>query len=322
MHRRSCLGIALMLAGAGKALALPAKSVHLIVPYPAGGPADATARLVEPLLSAQLGQRVLVENFGGVGGALGIQRLLASSPDGHHLLLGTPSDVILAPLTRPEVKHRPEQLRLIGVVGRAPLLLVGGARQAAMPLNRLIEGRSRTGAAELSFGSTGVGSLFHLVAEDFVARAGLGLTHVPYQGAPPLIQDLIGGQVDFAFLPLAGTLLELVRPGRLRAYALANARRSAFLPALPTMTEATGWRDFDYDIWTGLFVHRSTPESAAERLHSIVAALQRDSTFVRQLAMTGTDSGPRLDMLEVERFMAAQIERHRRLVEAVKLGVL
>lgn len=144
-----------------------------------------------------------VVRHGGAGGALGIQKVLAAPADGHPLLMGTPSDVILTPLALAAVKHRPEQLRLVGLATRAPLALVGKMQLSARSVQELLAGAQRPGTRELSHGSLGAGSLYHLLAEDLSARQKMRMTHVPCKGVAPLVQDLIGGQIDLAFLPAA-----------------------------------------------------------------------------------------------------------------------
>ena len=285
--RRKLLGAALLAGGLPavvRAQEFPGKTITVIVPYPAGGPADLIARQMLPTLRKSLGQTVIVDNIAGAGGAVGIQKLLAAPPDGHFLVIGTPSDVVLGPLTLTAVKHRPEQLRLLGLVSRTPLVLVSGAQLPARKLDDLL-GAAGAGK-EYTYGSIGIGSLYHLVAADFAARQKLRMMHVPYKGVAPLLQELIGGQVDLAFLPSAGNLADMVTQGKLRAYAVTDSRRLATLPEVPTIQEATGLKDFDYEIWGGPFVARGVPERATQRLNAAVNETLQDAEF-RQIEASG-----------------------------------
>jgi tripartite-type tricarboxylate transporter receptor subunit TctC len=307
MHRRHLLlAAAAFIAGLAKAQPAASRPLSFIVPYPAGGPADVTARQLEPGLRKALGQPLIVDNVAGVGGALGIQKLLGAPADGQTLLMGTPSDVILGPLALSAVKHRPEQLRLLGLASRAPLLLVSGMQLPARSVGDLLKGAGMPDARDYSYGSIGIGSLYHLVAEDFAARTKLRMRYVPYKGVAPAVQDLIGGQVDLAFLPSAGNLVDLVAQGKLRAYAITYGRRLARLPDVPTLAEAAGLKDFEYEIWGGLFVPQALPVEAAQRLNAAVGAALQEPEY-------------RLSLAEAERFLGQQIARYQRLARQVKL---
>jgi tripartite-type tricarboxylate transporter receptor subunit TctC len=319
MHRRAVLATALLAAGGVRAQGLASKPLMLIVPYPAGGPADVTARQMVPALRKFLGQMILVDNVPGASGALGIQKLLGAPADGHQFMMGTPSDVILSPLALSAVKHRPEQMRLLGLASRAPLVLVGGPQHKARTLDQLLAEARKPDAKELSYGSIGLGSLYHLVGEDFAARMKLRMTHVPYKGMAPALQDLMGGMVDLAFLPSAGNLAELVSQGKLRAYAVCNEQRLARLPDVPTMAQAIGLKDFEYEIWGGLFVPRTVPADIAQRLNDAVKEAQKDADFRREIQASGSVPGNPVTLAEADRFLTEQTARYRRLAQAVKL---
>ena len=199
--------------------------------------------------------------------------------------MGTTSGVILAPMAMSTVKHKPEQMRLLGLASRAPLVLVSGTRSPSrdlQDLQDLLAEARKPGAKEYSFGSNGPGSLYHLVGEDFATRMKLRMIHVPYKGMAPLLQDVMGGVVDFAFLPSAGNLDDLISQGKLRAYAVTNDRRLARLPEVPTMAQATCLKDFEFEIWGGLFVPRAVPAAVSERLHAVVKLAQQDPDFRAQ----------------------------------------
>ncbi|HSV51693.1 MAG TPA: tripartite tricarboxylate transporter substrate binding protein [Burkholderiaceae bacterium] len=319
MHRRAVLALATLSAVGVHAQAFPSKPLTLVVPYPAGGPADVTARQMLPSLRKSLGQPVIVDNVAGASGALGIQKLLHAPPDGHQFLMGTPSDVVLAPLALAAVKHKPEQLRLLGLASRAPLVLVSGMQLPARKLEELLVEVRKPGAREYSYGSIGSGSLYHLVGEDFAARMKLRMIHVPYKGMAPLLQDVMGGLVDVAFLPSAGNLADLISQGKLRAYAVTDRQRLTRLPELPTMAQAIDLKDFEYEIWGGLFVSRSLPANLAQRLHSAVKEAQQDPEFRSQIEATGATPGNPMSLEEAERFLTDQTARYRRLAQAVKL---
>lgn len=317
--RRAFVGAVLSIACAVQAQGFPSKAVTFVVPYPAGGPADATARWMEPGLRKALGQIVVVDNVGGVGGALGIQKVLVAAADGHQFLMGTPSDVILTPLAMAAVKHRPEQLRLVGLATRAPLVLVGRPQLTTQSVQDLLSVARQAGATELTYGSLGTGSLYHLVAEDFATRQKIRMTHVPYKGVAPLVQDLMGGQIDLAFLPSAGNLADLIQQGKLRAFAVTDDQRLARLPDLPTMNEATSGKGFNYEIWAGIFVPRAVPADVALRLNAAVNETLQGPEYRRLVEASGASVGATLSLAEAESYLLDQTARFRRIAQSVKL---
>ena len=301
--------------------AFPDKPLNMIVPYPAGGPADVQARQLEPLLRKAFGYALLVDNVAGASGSIGIQKLLSAPPDGHTMLLGTASDVILGPLALSAVRHRPEQLRLLGITGRSPLILVGNSRLAPQTFEQLATYVRNPAGQGVSYGSIGPGSLFHLVAEDLRSRWAVAMTHAPYKGAAPLVQDLIGGHLDLAVLPSAGNVVELISQGKLRAYAVADDRRLAQLDALPTFAEAggVGFKDFVYEIWGGLFVDRRLRLELALRINEALDAALTDSEYRQAQLGAGSTPGTPMSLEEADRVFEQEIARFRRIAERIGL---
>jgi tripartite-type tricarboxylate transporter receptor subunit TctC len=321
LQRRTVLGLPALAALGARAQSPASKPLTFIVPYSAGGPADVTARQIVPALRKALGgQAVIVENVAGASGAIAIQRLLSQPADGSQFLMGSPSDVILAPLALSAVKYKPEQLRLLGLASRAPLALVGSRQLPAGTLDELLGDMRKPGARQYNYGSIGVGSLFHLVGEDFAARMKLRMTHVPYKGASPLLQDLMGGQVDLAFLTPGGSnLADLIAQGKLHAYAVTDDHRMARLPDIPTMEQAIGLKDFEYEIWGGMFVPRSVPAEIAQRLHAALMEVLRDPEFRSQVeASSAVPSNP-MTLADADKLLADQTARYRRIAQAIKL---
>src|SRR5262245_231419 len=208
-------GLALT-AGAALAQSFPTKPVNLMVPYPAGGPSDAIARIVSTPLGKELGQQVLVENLGGVSGALAAQKVLAAPADGYYLFQGSPNEVILATLANASVKVRSEDFRLVHPVADAVMVFLTRKDLPVRNVDDLIELARKAGDRPLTYGSVGMGSLYHLVLEDVQQRTGIKLQHVPYKGNAPLLQDIGGGQVDFAVLVYSASMGALADQGKLK----------------------------------------------------------------------------------------------------------
>jgi tripartite-type tricarboxylate transporter receptor subunit TctC len=308
---------ALTCALSAKGQGYPARPVTLIVPYPAGNASDLIARQMAPLMRHQMGQPLIVENVAGAGGGIGVQRAFAGQADGYVVVLGSPNDMVLAPLAHTALAYRAEQFRLVGVAIDATFVLVGRRHSSGANLDALLAAARRPGARELNYGTFGEGSLPHLIGQDFAARLGLRMLHVPYRGTPQVLQDLIGGQIDLAFMPLAGTVLEHVAGGRLIAYAVTSARRHPVLPAVPTADENAGLIGFRYNSWLGLFVKRDVPEGIVARLHGALQATLLDTQFRQGVEASGSSVAALMTLPEAQQHFIAETSAHRSLAKRV-----
>jgi tripartite-type tricarboxylate transporter receptor subunit TctC len=252
------------------------KPVSLMVPYPAGGPSDAIARIMHTSLGKELGPTVLVENLGGVSGALAAQKVLTSPADSGTIFQGSPNVVILAPLASAAVKLKAEDFRLVHPVADAVMVFVVRKDLPASNVDELIALARKLADKPLSYGSVGIGSLYHLILENVQAQTGTKLNHVPYKGNAPLLQDIGGGQVDFAVLVYSAAMGALAEQGRLKVIAQLGAQRSELLRNVPTVSEGRELKNFSYKIWTGFMVPRNTPEDVVARLHAAIGKTLSD----------------------------------------------
>lgn len=297
----------------------PAKPVILMVPYPAGGLSDAIARGLNNRLSKALGQPVLVENIGGVSGAIAAQKVLNAPPDGYMLFLGSPNEVILSPMTNAAVKLRAEDFRLLTPVTINRLVMVARPDLPASNIDELIAmGKSNPGKP-LSYGSVGTGSMYHLVTEDMARRTGMPVSHVPYKGMAPLVQDLAGKNVDFAILPYATSFRGLADQGRLRFIGWAGNARSKVDPAIPAFGEGKSLKDFDQATWSGIMVRQGTPPAVVSRLHQALMETLRDPQVVRSIEATGAEVADASSLDEAQRFMQAETEKFRAMAKRIDL---
>jgi tripartite-type tricarboxylate transporter receptor subunit TctC len=245
----------------------PAKPVRLIVPYPAGGGTDFFARAVGAQLSAQLGQPVVVENRPGAATIIGAEAAAKSPPDGYTLLLGDTATYSVNPTLYKKLPYDPQKdLAPVSLTGRfALLLVVNPAKLAATSVKDLVEGAKKS-PGKLDYASPGPGSPHHLAMEMFKQRTGTQFTHVPYKGAGPAIQDLIGGQVPLMFLDLAAGAPQ-IKAGKLKALGVASDKRIAALPDLATLAES-GVPGFEAWAWQALSVPAATPKEIVARLNA------------------------------------------------------
>jgi tripartite-type tricarboxylate transporter receptor subunit TctC len=309
----------LICAGAALAQNWPAKPVNLMVPYPAGGPSDAIARIFFNPLGKELGQQVLVENLGGVSGALAAQKVLTAPADGYYLFQGSPNEVILSPLANAAVKLKTEDFRLVQPVADAVMVFVTRKDLPANSVDELIALARKSADKPLSYGSVGIGSLYHLILENVQATTGVKLAHVPYKGNAPLLQDIAGGQVDFAVLVYSAAMGALADQGRLKVIGQLGAQRSELLKNVPTAGESQALKNFSYKIWTGYMVPKSTPEEVVQRLHAAIGKTLQDPAVRAQLAAQTQVAAAPMTLAESARFFDTETARYRAIARQINL---
>ncbi|WP_298828152.1 tripartite tricarboxylate transporter substrate binding protein [uncultured Piscinibacter sp.] len=318
---RSLALVAGMLLGAGTAVGqgYPAKPVNLMVPYPAGGPSDAIARIFNNALGKELGQQVLVENLGGVSGALAAQKVLGSPADGYYIFQGSPNEVILSPLANAAVKLKTEDFRLVHPVADAVMVFVTRKDLPVNSVDELIALARKSADKPLTYGSVGIGSLYHLILENVQASTGIKLAHVPYKGNAPLLQDLGGGQVDFAVLVYSAAMGALAEQGRLKVIGQLGAQRSDLLKNVPTASESQSLKNFSYKIWTGFMVPKSTPEDVVVKLHAAIGKTLQDPGVRAQLAAQTQHPSAPMTLAESARFFEGETARYRAIAKQINL---
>ncbi len=243
----------------------PAKPVRIVVPYPAGGGVDAAARLVAQHLSTVLGQSVLVEPKPGGGTVIGAEMVSRAAPDGYTFLLTGGSTMSLLPHTHPgKLPFDPLQdFAPVSMVSRLPFFLITSPANNYSTLKDLVaDAKSKPG--RLPYASNGVGSMGHVGTAMLTQSAGVDMIHVPYQGFPPAISDLVSGRVVMVMADLAPVKGQ-IQAGTLRALAVASNQRSRFMPDVPTLAEA-GFPGNEFEIWLALYAPAKTPNAIVTRL--------------------------------------------------------
>jgi tripartite-type tricarboxylate transporter receptor subunit TctC len=261
--------LAAALALPAAAQTFPSKPIRIIVVYPPGGTSDAVTRLLAEKLSPALGQPVLVENRGGAGGALGMDAMAKSAPDGYTLAFSAISPLTLLPHVG-KVPYDPvKDVAAVASVMYSPVYLLATPSFTGKDFADMVaQAKAKPGA--LRVGTSGIATLGHLMVEQ-LRIAGLDLTHVPYRGGGQVITDAAGGQFElFTANPSPG-VNALLQQGKFRVLAVAAPKRLAALPAVPTMTEL-GYPDSNYTSHFGLFAPAKTPEATLKRLHAEINA--------------------------------------------------
>ncbi|MDP3247622.1 MAG: tripartite tricarboxylate transporter substrate binding protein [Polaromonas sp.] len=248
----------------GSGQAWPAKPVKVIVNFPPGGAADQLARAIGTPLAEALGQPVVVENRGGANGNIGGEAVAKAPADGYTLLMSSGGMVSVNPHLYPKMSFNPAK-DLVPVAAAARVLVFLEVKPS-LPVNNVKEflAYMKANPGKLSFGSPGNGSSPHLAAEMLKAQTNTFAVHVPYRGAAPAMQDLLGGQLDFMFDPGIG--LQHVKAGKLKLLAVGSAKRSPLFPDVPTLDEA-GLKNFDADTWFGFYAPAGTPPAIVSRLN-------------------------------------------------------
>jgi len=270
----------------------PVRPVRLIVPFPAGGTLDTVARLVGQGLGKAWGQSIVVDNRPGGAAIIGTQLASNAPPDGHTLLFMANGFVIVPMLMRQAPYDPFRDFAPISLLGRVNQALVAQAGFKAGSLKDLIA-LAKNQPGKLTFASFGIGTSSHLAVELFKKEAGIDMTHVPYKGVAPALADLLGGQVDVFFTNLP-EVVPHVQSGRLKALAVADAKRVVQLPDVPTFAEQ-GFPSFNVYSWYGAVAPAGTSDAVVRKLNNSIVAVLKEverSEQVRQQALVMVGSTP------------------------------
>ncbi|WOH53937.1 tripartite tricarboxylate transporter substrate binding protein [Bradyrhizobium sp. sBnM-33] len=246
----------------------PSRLIRIIVPFPAGGPTDAYARIIADKFQKAWNQPVIVDNQPGATGVLGTKAVARAAPDGHTLLFTSNSGQVIGPLLRdPRPFDGQKDFAPVSMVLKYPFYMVVNSKLPVKTVGELIA-LAKSEPGKLNFATFGVGSGTHLVAESFNAQAGIQTVHIPYRGVQDMKQGLLSGDIHYMFDSI-GSSKPLVDTGQLRALAVTGAERSPIVPDLPTLAEL-GFEGFDAMIWLGLFSPAGTPDPIIRKLQQEV----------------------------------------------------
>jgi len=266
----------------------PTKSIRLIVPFPPGGPADILSRAIGQKLTDSWGQQVVVDNRAGAGGTIGSDLAAKGTPDGYTLLMGFVGTHAINPSLYSKLPYdNVKSFEPVSLVATATIILVLHPSLPAKSVKELIAlAKSKPG--ELTFGSPGNGTPQHLAGELFNTMAGVKMTHVPFKGAVPAINDLLGGRISLIFSS-APPALPHVATGRLRALAVTSGKRSSVSPDLPTVAES-GLPGFEVINWYGVLAPARTPKPIVEKLNAEIAKIMKLPDVKERLSSVGIET--------------------------------
>jgi tripartite-type tricarboxylate transporter receptor subunit TctC len=293
---RVVLAVGFVLAAAIPALAqMPSGTVRMIVGYAAGGTGDVVARIVAVKLSDALGQSVIVENRAGASGAIAAHGVATAAPDGLTLLVGQTAEVAINQHMIKNLNYNPDKdLKPVALLAVVPLAM---SVPAKAPYSTMAEFIKALPGQKLTFASAGTGTPGHFAGEFLKAKTKGNLVHVPYKGAGPALNDLLGSHVDFYFSGMPAVLPH-VKSGLLKVLAVSSAKRSAIAPDVPTVAETTGMTDFDFTLWAGVFAQRETPQAIVTKLNTEINKVLNDPDTRKRLI----DAGAEVDAMSVDQF--------------------
>ncbi len=275
------------LAASAQPAAFPSRTIRFVVPYPPGGPTDLMARMLAPELQKQLGVTVIVDNKGGAGGNLGSAEVARQAPaDGHTLLLAASGPMAVNPSLYRSMPFDPaKDLTPVVQLSAFPLVLEVHPSVGVTSVKEFLA-LAQAGKVTLSYASAGNGTPQHLAGELFNTLARTQIKHIPYRGAGPALNDLLGGQVNVMF-DILGSSLPYLQSGKLVPLAVTSPQRSPTLPQVPTMAEA-GVGGYEITAWHGIAVRAGTPAPVVDRLNASVNAVFRDPEFRKRWEAIGT----------------------------------
>ena len=295
LHIKKSVICALTLLWAGSTVAQPTpdanrypiKPIRMVIPYAAGGPPDAVARIIADKVSQGWGQNFVFDNRGGGGGVIGANIVAKAAPDGYTVLLHTAAYASM-PYFYKQLPYDPlrDLIPVTLVAKNVGYALLVNPKLPVKNVKELVA-LAQASPGKLNFGSPGIGSVGHLAAELFASAAKIKMTHVPYTGIPAMITDIISGQIDIGF-PAAVAATGLVSAGRLQVLGITGEKRWEKLPTVPTLDEA-GLKGFKFVSWYGLWFPAGTPAAYVQRMRDDVAAAMKDPAVRRRLDEQGLE---------------------------------
>ena len=314
--RRQVLAATLALAASTgvHAQAFPSKPIRIIVGYSPGGAVDIIARAVGQHLQASLGQPVIVDNKPGAGTNIATKSLIDSAPDGHTLMLAANALAANVSLFQP-APYALDRITPIALVGRVPVVLAANAQSPVNSIKALIA-QSKAKPESINYGTPGNGSTPHLAVELFQRAAGIGLSHVPYKGGAPAMNDVIAGHIQTVAVN-ALEVLPHVRAGKLRVLAVLSDKRSPIFPDAPTIAES-GFPGFEASVWYAVVGPAGMPPAVVTRLHQEVHRALAAPEVRERLASAGGDVVPGSTAMLADMLRREQ-QRYEKLIREAQI---
>ena len=315
--RALAAGVVVAVVGAGSAApvwsqAYPSRPIQIIVAYAAGGTGDIVARSISDKLGIALGQSVVVENRAGASGAIGAHSVTTAAPDGYTLLVGQTGEIAVNQHWLKGLNYDPDKdLVPIALAAVVPLALVVPSKAPYSTLPEFLA--ALKAKPKMTFASAGIGTPGHFAGELLKLEFDENLTHVPYKGAGPALNDLIGNHVDFYF-PGFPAAAPHVKGGNLKILAISAGKRSPAAPDVPTVAEVTGNKDYDFTLWAGFFAPRGTPQPVIDRLNKEINKVVEDPEVKARLEAAGAVVTP-MTVTQFKDFVQNESAKYLRVIK-------
>ncbi len=284
MMVRATGAAALMSVTRARAQAWPNRPITMFVPFAAGGPSDMFGRILARGMSATLGQQIVVENKGGMGGVVGVAATAKSAPDGYTIGMNATGPTAIAPFMVPNMPFEDKDIALLTPIALVQMIVAISSRLPVASVPELVA-YAKANPGKVNYGSSGPGGISHLAAELFKSAAGIDIVHVPYRGAAPAVQDLLAGQVQMVVLDVS-VLLPHIRSGAIKALAATSKTRSALLPDVPTTAEV-GLPAVLSDNWYGLCAPAAVPKDILDRIHAAAVGVLNNKEATEPMLAQG-----------------------------------
>jgi tripartite-type tricarboxylate transporter receptor subunit TctC len=288
----------------------PSRTVRLVVPFAAGGTGDIVARVLADRLAQSLGQSVIVENRPGATGAIGSKVVASAAPDGHTILVGQTGEIAINQHWSKGLGYDPiADFAPVALATVVPLALVAPGKASYSTVADMLKSSKARG---ISFASAGAATPGHLSGELLKLRTRSNMTHVPYNGAGPALNDILGGHIDMFFSGFPPTV-QHVKAGTMKLLAVSTAKRSSVAPDVPTVAEASGIADFDIALWQGFFAPRRTPREIVMRLHAEINKILAQPEVKSKLLEAGADVKT-ISIEEFTAFVKSESDKFQRII--------
>lgn len=290
--------------------------ISLVVPYPAGGASDFTARLLAEPLHQQLGATVVVENIGGATGAIAAQKVLNAPADGRLLYQGSQNELILPPLTLDGIRYDVSDFQIVHPVTKTYLVLVVRKGLPAQNMKEFIElMRASTTGQSINCAIPGVGSLYHLIPEVMAKASGSQFNFIPYKGSAPIMQDILGDRVDFTIMAFSTSMLQFDKEGRYRIIANLSQDKPKGLEHLPSLSEFPMFKDMDYASHSAYYVKKDTPLAIRQTLNDAIGNVVKSPAVIKAFEADGRNVSKRVSVSEAENFYRTEVDKYRSMIK-------
>lgn len=309
-----------MLAGlpAWAADVFPSRPLALVVPYPAGGASDTSARIFGESIGRSVKQQVVVENYGGGTGLIGANKVLSAPADGYTFFHGSINEVFLAPMLNPAARYKPQDFSLAAPISETLIVLMVRNGLAADSFDKFLDLAKQNKGKPMTYATVGVDSMYHLMGDALGARIGAPFLHVPYKGGAPALQGLAGGEVDFAILPYQTSFDAMAGQGRLKLLTCFSKAVPTQLKHIPLISQSKQVPDFEYAISGGYFVKRGTLEDRVAVLRKAIGEALANPEIRAKLEAEGrTVASPITSQAQANQAFDGYMNRVTQLIRSV-----